>query len=40
MPLKMKTLLMMDSAITEYNVAPTTFEALLRVKISKMLYVP
>jgi hypothetical protein len=40
MPLKTKTLLMMDSPITEYNVASIAFEALLRVKFSEMLYVP
>jgi hypothetical protein len=40
MPLKTKTLLMMESLITEYNVASRAFEALLRVKLSKMLYVP
>jgi hypothetical protein len=31
---------MTDSPITEYNVALIAFEALLRVKLSKMLYVP
>jgi hypothetical protein len=40
MPLKTKTLLMMDSPIIEYDVALIAFEALLRVKLSKMLYVP
>jgi hypothetical protein len=40
MPLRMKTFLMADSPITEYNVDPIAFEALLRVKLSKMLYVP
>jgi hypothetical protein len=40
MSLKTKTLLMMDSPITEYNVALIAFEALLRVKLSKVLYVP
>jgi hypothetical protein len=40
MPLKMKTLLMTGPPITEYNVALIAFEALLRVKFSKMLYVP
>jgi hypothetical protein len=40
MPLKTETLLMMKSPITEYNVASRAFEALLRVKLSKMLYVP
>jgi hypothetical protein len=38
--LKMKTLLMTYSPSIEYNVAPIAFEALLRVKLSKMLYVP
>jgi hypothetical protein len=27
-------------SIIEYNVAPIAFEVLLRVKLSKMLYVP
>jgi hypothetical protein len=40
MPLKTKTLLMVDSPITEYNVASIAFDALLRVKLSKVLYVP
>jgi hypothetical protein len=40
MPLKTKTLLMMDSLISEYNVASIAFDALLRVKLSKVLYVP
>jgi hypothetical protein len=40
MPLKTKTLLMMDSPISEYNVASIAFEAFLRVKLSKVLYVP
>jgi hypothetical protein len=26
--------------ITEYNVAPITFEVLLRVKLLEMLYIP
>jgi hypothetical protein len=40
MLLEMKTLLTTDPLITEYNVAPIAFEALLRVKILKVLYVP
>jgi hypothetical protein len=31
---------MMYSPITEYNVDSIAFEVLLRVKLSKMLYVP
>jgi hypothetical protein len=31
---------MVDSPITEYNVASIAFDALLRVKLSKVLYVP
>jgi hypothetical protein len=38
--LKTKTLLITNSPITEYKVALIAFEALLRVKLSKMLYVP
>jgi hypothetical protein len=30
----------MYSPITKYNVPPITSEALLRVKLSKMLYIP
>jgi hypothetical protein len=40
MPSKTKTLLMTDPLIKEYNVASIAFDALLRVKLSKVLYVP
>jgi hypothetical protein len=36
----MKSFIDDGSPITEYNVDPIAFEVLLRVKLSKMLYVP